>query len=77
MDTTGAHYYRYRYTDNILKGGLLGTKLKGKYIDIMKKDGKMIKDSRGNVLGEILIDLIIKNEPPYELVGTLYRFNEI
>jgi len=40
MGTTGTHYYRYRYADNITRGGLIGTKLKGKYIDIMRKDGK-------------------------------------
>lgn len=69
-----AHFYRYRLEDNLFDGGLLGMELTGKWVDIMKKDGMIVVDSRGEVLGEILIDLVLDDRN--NIVRVLHRFSE-
>lgn len=69
-----AHFYRYRPEDNLLDGGFLGMELTGKWADIMKKDGMIVVDSRGKVLGEYLIDLVIDSKR--NIVRVLHRFSE-
>lgn len=78
MGKSDAHFYRYRNKDNLHTGGLLGMNLKelegGRWINIMKKDGMLVVDSRGKILGEILIDFVLDGK---DMVGVLHRFSEM
>lgn len=72
MGTTGSIYYRFVYKNkdgSFGKGGLVGRKI----MPIMKKDGMLLTDSRGKILGRIRMTIIIEKETLKD-AGILYGF---